>query len=143
MITFDSNKEKLIKLQITERNNFDLDKSKIYARLMLGGIDFCFPGEIVNEFIIVNIPALKNIIAKEIELNEKKIRIEVISESTYLVPFEDNFNIEQPTKLEAKIIDTKDEEVLNEKKIKTKIIEEEPKKVIPKKKSILDNFLDV
>lgn len=73
--------------------------------ISFGGVDYGFPGKITQESIIIEIPPLREVIAKKIkELDEADVSLEVVANGHYSVPWKDKVKIENPFMVEAKII---------------------------------------
>jgi hypothetical protein len=106
MIKFDPDKSKTLRLQITESSNMDTSTMRAYARLKTKRVEYCFPVDVVNEFLVATIPPLSGFDIPE--GTENTVDIEVISEDSYIVPFSDSFEVERKVKLEAKMVGSSD-----------------------------------
>lgn len=148
----------MIDLKVNERKkfNFQLEISGVQAvdlkgsmKLIIDGVGYGFPVELVDGSVVAEIPALEKITKATLtEGQSLPVSLEIIANDTLIVPWKDSFTVRKPVKVEATIVDMKDildeinikpkititnikEEVVNkkEKKIEEKI------KVKPKKKS--------
>jgi len=156
MLTFDYNEEKCIVFGITGAMNFNESNAKIFARLNIDGVDYSFPGKFVNDSIHVTIPALSDVL-KEASTDKKYgIVMEVIVDETYLVPYEDDFKIEIPTKLQVEMVEDKtvtkkaemsltitEENTNKQKRVKEWPKPEGPPNEIIDERDISDKFLDI
>jgi len=148
MLNFDFDKEKCIVFEIVEATNLSKSDIKISVRLNINGVEYCIPGQMVNESIQVDIPALSSIL-KEADFNEiYTMTVEaIVDDNKYLVPFADQFKITQNTKLEAKLKSRRDAVTEEGKSLDIKLASEdtirEEKKIIEEPKSLVDNFLEI
>lgn len=150
MILFETNTPKRIEFFIAEMSNVDKDKTKVAARLKVGDVEYVFPGNIVNDTIIINIPPLGEAIAPDLsDITEYSMVIEAIAEDSYLVPYSDAFMVRNKAKLEVKINEVVDvENPVNKKKIKVEIKTTDTKNeiihekiAVKKTKSLKEKFL--
>ena len=106
----------MIKLNINEKKKlqFDVSVSGIMAqdlrgsmKIVMENIQYAFPITMVEGKVVVEIPALNNYIKPESVTNEKMVsaKLEIIADSNYIVPWEDQVMIESPVKVEAVMSD--------------------------------------
>ena len=108
----------MIKLNIRERKEikFDINVSGVDPRDLRGAlrlnidrVEYGFPISISDGSIVSTIPALEDIIKKDmVDGQEVKAKLEIIANDTYIAPWEDIMLIETPVKIEAKISEVKD-----------------------------------
>lgn len=88
-------------------------------RLMIEGIEYGFPATIVDDKLIVEIPALEGVKPSISDGEKLNGQLEVIAGDTFLVPWTDNFRIHRPVKVEARISEV--EEIKEKKKPSAKV----------------------
>lgn len=97
-------------------------------RFNVDEIEYGFPVEVSKESISVDIPPLGNIIKTLSDRQEINASLQVFGEGFFLEPWIGKFEVEIPIKVEAKIMDDYDKEIVTEKKeakVQVKSIEEE------------------
>ena len=121
MILFETGTPKRIEFLVTDSTNIDQSTLKIGARLEVNGLEYVFPGSLINDTIVVEIPPLEETIPN-LPLDgemEFKIAVEVISEDTYLKPYEDTFTIRAKARMNVEMTAAEDKkDPVSEKKIK-------------------------
>jgi hypothetical protein len=93
--------------------NFKMELSGISPNQLKGrlnieidGLDYGFPVDFKEDGMSVTIPALKNIIKRDLREGEKfKARLDVFGDTHYLNPWSDEFKVKNPVKMEAKLDD--------------------------------------
>lgn len=149
MILFETDTAKRIELLITESTNVSNDGLKVGARLKVGDVEYVFPGKIVNDAIVVEVPPLSEAIPGDLsDSAEYDIVIEAISDDTYLVPFADKFTVRSKAKIEARL--RSDEDVAKpvvERRLKAQLQDSGTRAKVrtdnaPPKKSLSEKFLE-
>jgi hypothetical protein len=127
MITFKSDTCKKMKFNIGVTG---VDPAALVSKftLLSENISVSFPAKMIDNDIVVEIPALENAVGMfEGNISAK---LEIIAGDTYITPWEDTVKIDQVVKVEARI--TEVEEIEKKLEIKASIIAEldkpEPKK---------------
>jgi len=142
----------MIDLKVNERKkfNFQLEISGVEARdlhgsmkLIIDGVEYGFPIEMIDGSVVVEIPSLEKITKATLtEGQSLPVSLEIIANDTLIVPWKDSFTVRKPVKVEAKIIDMKDIlDEINIPKIKITNIKEE--KVNNKKEKKIEEKVDI
>ena len=95
-------------------------------RMTIEGVEYGFPVSIQEGKVIISIPPLDTIVVED-SLREGKhvpVRVELVAGDTHLVPWQDTFKIEVPIRVEAKMIEQHDKEVVDPLKIEMKLVRE-------------------
>ena len=105
MLKINANEEKQLTFE-AQIGGAQKDQIKSFLRLMVNDVEYGFPAEVHNETIIVNLPKLNRIINTKVDESEEiEIKLEVIADGQYLVPWKDTIKLSNPLVVEAKIKD--------------------------------------
>ena len=133
----------MINLNVNEKKSlqFDVSVSGVQMndirgsmKIIMNKVQYGFPITIMDGKIVVEIPALSDFLKEEV-LNERTAdaKLEIIAGDTYLVPWEDQIELQSPVKVEAVMsgIKTIMEKVTPSIKIKNPkvIVEEKPEEL--------------
>ena len=89
-----------------------------HVRLMKDDIEYGFPIKIDNGNIIAEIPPLRNVVKGELEEKDKfDAKLEIVANSTYIIPWKDTMRVEMPVNVEANL--SEEENIIDEKEEKT------------------------
>ena len=133
----------MIDLKVNEikKFNFQLEISGVQVqdlkgsmKLIIDGVEYGFPIEIIDGSVVAEIPSLEKITKATLtEGQSLPVSLEIIANDTLIVPWKDSFTVRKPIKVEAKMVDMKDilDEINITPKIKITNIKEE---VIKKEK---------
>jgi len=121
MIKLNVNEEKQLNFAV-QIGGVNHDQIVSHLRITLEGIEYGFPATVINDAIIVDLPALNKIVAKKLkEGDEASVKLEMIADNHYLVPWRDTAVFSNPLVVEAKIVgDT----VVSNPSIKTRLVTE-------------------
>lgn len=137
MFKLNTKEGKTLNFQI-ELSGIDYDQLEGSLRFIVDNIEYGFPVKIEQGSISVNIPALSEILPKDIMKEGEKLqgKLEVYGNGYYMNPWNGEFVFEVPVKVEATII----EEVEVSKKPSIEVI---TPKITKTKESIKENKEDV
>jgi len=106
MLRLSANKEKELTFEVQIGGVNDFDQIESFFRIVFEGIEYGFPCKVTSEAIQVNLPPLNKVIAKRIrEGDEVDIKLEVVVDGNYLIPWRDRAKLSNPLVIEAKIKD--------------------------------------
>lgn len=143
----------MIDLKVNERKkfNFQLEISGVQARdltgsmkIIIDGINYGFPIEMIDGSVVAEIPALEKITKATLtEGQSLPVSLEIIANDTLIIPWKDSFTVRKPVKVEAKMVNIKDilDEINITPKIKITNIKEE--KVDKKEEKKLEEKVDI
>ena len=125
MIKLNVQRSKTIKFGV-EVAGVEMRDLKGAVRIMHEGVEYGFPIKIMDENIVVEIPALEKVIISELKHNQAiEAKLEIIADEIYSTPWADTIRVERPIKVEATI--KEESKTISEKKkpnIKAMIIAE-------------------
>ena len=141
MININVNESKNIEFDINVSGT-DPDNIKGFLRFTKDNIEYGFPVDVSEGTVKANIPKLSSFVKTELNEGEKvTARLDIIANNdTYIMPWEDQFSIHTPLKLEAKVKEVKD--VVSEDKPRIsigKILEFDTKPKAPKDRIIAED----
>jgi len=146
MLRLDANKEKQLTFEIQIGGVSDFDKVESFFRITTEeGIEYGFPCRVTSESIQVALPPLNKVMAKRIrEGDEVDIKLEVVVDGQYLIPWRDRAKMSNPLMIEAKI---KDDAFIKNSQFETKLVSEgggQKQVAIVKEKEVdtSDEFVD-
>jgi len=138
MLTFDVNKEKKLEMMI-ETQGIDPQSLEFTFRILIEGIEYGFPAQLIGNKVVVTIPPLSEVLAQKIESGDYNAKLEVNGENKYyLKPFNEQVHIKIEPKVEVTLDD--DNERIEEKKnfdLKLSSITEEDAVTKTKEKSVI------
>jgi len=103
MLNLNINETRTLDFEV-QISGIDPDQLKGSLRFEINNVEYGFPAEFKNESILVNIPPLKNILSTPLkEGTTLKATLEVNANGFYLNPWDGDFVISNPIKMEAKI----------------------------------------
>ena len=139
MLRLSANKEKELTFEVQIGGVNDFDQIESFFRIVFEGIEYGFPCKVTSEAIQVNLPPLNKVIAKRIrEGDEVDIKLEVVVDGNYLIPWRDRAKLSNPLVIEAKI---KDKSFVDNPEFETKLITskgDQKQGVIVKEKEQID-----
>lgn len=135
MLRLNITKEKQLTFEVQIGGVVDYDQVKSFFRIVIEDVEYGFPCKVTRDSIIVTLPPLNKVIGEEIKEGiEVDIKLEVIADGYYLIPWKDRAKLSQPLVVEAKI---KDSSSMKKPKFETKLIvddgEEKQKAIIQEK----------
>jgi hypothetical protein len=140
MIKLNTNERKRLKFNI-EVSGVQPSDLRGSMKIISEGVEYGFPIGIDNGKVVVEIKPLSEISGQDFKDGQTlPTRLEIIANETFLIPWTDTIKIENPIKVEAKIVDNIEEDISETiiPKIKIGNIEEEmiekPKKKLVEKK---------
>jgi hypothetical protein len=123
----------MIELDINKPRNFKFDVSidginsdilTGFLRLEINNIEYGFPAIVTNESVSADIPALKNIVKREIKSGDKiKARLDVTGDGYYMDPWHEDIVVKSSVVIEAKLVES-DKPVISIKESKKEIKKE-------------------
>lgn len=103
MLELDTNKAKSLDFEI-QLSGIDSKQLEGSLRILVDGIEHGFEVEIAPTNIVVNVPALKNILLREFKEGEQfGAKLEVHGAGYYLNPWNGSFVVKNPVSMEVKI----------------------------------------
>ena len=106
MLRLSANEEKQLTFEVQIGGVSDFDKIESFFRIVFEGVEYGFPCKVTSEAIQVDLPPLNKVIARRIrEGDEVEIKLEVIADGHYLLPWTDRAKLSNPLVIEAKIKD--------------------------------------
>lgn len=106
MLKLNVNQEKQLNFEMQIEGVQDVEQVSSFLRIEIDRIEYGFPAEIKQESVIVNLPALKDVVAKKLkEGDEVSAKLEVVVNNQHLTPWKDTFKLSYPLVIEAKILD--------------------------------------
>lgn len=106
MLRLSANEERQLTFEVQIGGVSDFDKVESFFRIVFEGVEYGFPCKVTSESIQVSLPPLNKVIAKRIrEGDEVDIKLEVVVDGHYLVPWRDRAKLSNPLVIEAKIKD--------------------------------------
>jgi hypothetical protein len=106
MLRLSANEEKELTFEVQIGGVSDFDKVESFFRIVFEGIEYGFPCKVTRDSIQVSLPPLNKVIAKRIrEGDEVDIKLEVVVDGHYLLPWQDRAKLSNPLVIEAKIKD--------------------------------------
>lgn len=142
MLTINSNEKKKLKFGISVAGVMARDL-KGALRLTVEGVEYGFPVQIVEGNVEVEIPPLKNLINEIDSLKRYDVKLELIANDTYIVPWTDVANIKTPVSVKVSESVIEEDEIVEKIKIGVtnvdeEVIEEPKPKLKPKKKIVVE-----
>ena len=142
MLTLNINESRTLEFEV-QLSGINPDQLKGSLKFEVNNVEYGFPAEFKNETVLVNIPPLSNIISDTLSEGTKlRASLEANGNGYLLTPWSGEFVVSSPVKMEAKIMDIKEEPKLNAKLVSDdnidKLVSEqldknsEPDKVIKK-----------
>jgi len=105
MLKLNVNQEKQLNFEI-QISGVQADQLSSFLRIEIDEIEYGFPAQVKQESVIVNLPALKTVVARKLkEGTEVNVKLEVIADGHHLIPWKDTFILSYPLVIEAKIIE--------------------------------------
>lgn len=106
MLKLNANKEKELAFEIQIGGVTNFDQIESFFRIITDDVEYGFPCKVTNNSVKVSLPPLNKVIAKRMrEGDEVEIKLEVIVDGHYLIPWKDRAKISNPLVIEAKIRD--------------------------------------
>ena len=145
MLKIDANKEKQLTFEVQIGGVTDFDKVESFFRIITEDVEYGFPCRVTSDSIQVSLPPLNKVTAKRFrEGDEVEIKLEVVVDGHYLIPWRDRAKLSNPLVIEAKI---KDDDFVKNPQFETKLVSDEggQKQVTIVKeqdKDISDDFVD-
>ena len=134
MLNINSNEKKKLKFGISVAGVQARDLRGA-LRLTVEGIEYGFPVKVVEGDIEVEIPPLRKLINEVDSEKRYEVKLELIANDTYIVPWSDVAKIKTPISVEvSESIQEEDEKVAEVTIGITKVDEEDVKEIKPKKK---------
>lgn len=125
MLKLDVNKEKELRFAV-EIAGAQSGQVIGHLRLNLDGIEYGFPANIKNESITVTLPPLKCFSNRELKEGENvEVKLDIISDGNYLVPWKDTFKLSNPLSIKAEMVQVENDEVSEKPFIKTELVSED------------------
>ena len=122
MLKLSANKEKQLTFEIQIGGVTNFDQVQSFFRISYDDVEYGFPCKVTNESIQVTLPPLNKVIAKRIkEGDEVDIKLEVVVDGLYLIPWQDRARLSNPLVIEAKI---KDNEFVKNASFSTTLIQD-------------------
>jgi len=123
MLNFNVNEEKELTFEV-QVGGVSQDQLTGYFRVIVEKVEYGFPVKIGTDIITVNLPPLNKIVNNEIrEGYEAEVRLDIIADGQYLMPWQDKAKLSNPVVIEAKI---KDDKVLSDRpSLQTRLIVKE------------------
>lgn len=121
MLKLNVNEEKQLTFEV-QIGGVQSEQVESRLRIEIDNVEYGFPADVGRESITVNLPPLRSITARKLkEGKEAAVKLEIIADGNYLVPWQDTFRLSNPVVIEAKIVD----DDFNEPSIfKTKLVTE-------------------
>ena len=128
MIKLNIHEEKTLQFEVNIQG-VEVDKLTGALQLMIGPVEYGFPVNISSETITIDMPPLASVIPEQTLPSDEVVtaRLDIIGEGFYLNPWEGNFHISTPVRIEAKIAEDEEGDTLLEdikKEIKVGVIKE-------------------
>ena len=124
MLTINSNEKKKLKFGISVAGVQARDLHGA-LRLTVEGVEYGFPVQIVEGNIEVEIPPLKNLLREVDNDRRYDVKLELIANDTYIVPWTDTARINTPISVEVSKNVYEEDEKVNEVKIGVTKVDEE------------------
>ena len=106
MLRLSANEKRQLTFEVQIGGVSDFDKIESFFRIVFEGVEYGFPCKVTSEAIQVDLPPLNKVIARRIrEGDEVEIKLEVIVDGHYLLPWTDRAKLSNPLVIEAKIKD--------------------------------------
>lgn len=147
MLTINSNEKKKLKFSVSLAGVMARDLRGA-LRLTVEGIEYGFPVQIVEGNVEVEIPPLKNLINEVDSLKRYDVKLELIANDTYIVPWTDVANIKTPISVKVSESVIEEDEIVEKIKIGVTNVDEEvieepkpkpKKKIVTEKKKVKIN----
>ncbi len=105
MLKLNVNQEKQLTFEV-QLGGIQSDQIKSYLRIEIDEIEYGFPAEVRNESISVNLPPLRSVTARKLKEGDKvEVKLEIVADGNYLIPWKDTIQLSNPMVIEAKIMD--------------------------------------
>jgi hypothetical protein len=135
MLNINSNEKKKLKFGISVAGVQARDLRGA-LRLTVEGVEYGFPVTIVEGDVEVEIPPLRNLIAEVDAEKRYEVKLELIANDTYIIPWQDVAKIKTPVRVEvSESIQEEDEKVEEVKIGVTKVDEEDIKEAKTQKET--------
>ncbi len=105
MLKLNVNQEKQLNFEM-QIGGVQVDQIISFLRIEIDGIEYGFPGEVKQESVSVNLPALNTVVARKLrEGDEVNVKLDVVADGRHLTPWKNTFILSYPFVVEAKIVD--------------------------------------
>lgn len=139
MLNFNVNEEKELTFEV-QVGGVSQDQLEGYFRVIVEKVEYGFPVKIGTDIITVNLPPLNKIVNNEIrEGYEAEVRLDIIADGQYLMPWQDKAKLSNPVVIEAKIKDDKGSPV--KPSLQTRLIVKEDNNTGNKIEELVDNTI--
>ena len=109
MLTLNINESRTLEFEV-QLSGINPDQLKGSLRFEVNNVEYGFPAEFKNETVMVNIPPLNSIISDKLSEGTKlRASLEANGNGYLLTPWSGEFVVSSPVKMEAKIMDIKEE----------------------------------
>jgi hypothetical protein len=109
MLTLNINESRTLEFEV-QLSGINPDQLKGSLRFEVNNVEYGFPAEFKNETVVVNIPPLNSIISDKLSEGTKlRASLEANGNGYLLTPWSGEFVVSSPVKMEAKIMDIKEE----------------------------------
>jgi len=109
MLTLNINESRTLEFEV-QLSGINPDQLKGSLRFEVNNVEYGFPAEFKNETVMVNIPPLNSIISDKLSEGTKlRASLEANGNGYLLTPWSGEFVVSSPVKMEAKILDIKEE----------------------------------
>lgn len=139
MLTLNVNEEKQLNFD-SQIGGVQTDQIHSFLRIEIDEIEYGFPAHIGEDYITVDIPPLRTIAPKKLkEAQEVNVKLEVVADGHYLVPWKNTFVISNPLIVEAKMSGGSDYRSNTVALVENEYVEEKPPKPKEKKSQVREN----
>ena len=109
MLSLNINEQRTLDFEV-QLSGINPDQLKGSLRFEVNNVEYGFPAEFKNETVVVNIPPLNSIISDKLSEGTKlRASLEANGNGYLLTPWSGEFVVSSPVKMEAKIMDIKEE----------------------------------
>jgi hypothetical protein len=105
MLKLNVNQEKQLNFEM-QIGGVQADQIVSFLRIEIDEIEYGFPGQVKQESVTVNLPALNTVVARKLkEGDEVSVKLDVIADGRHLTPWKNTFILSYPLVVEAKIVE--------------------------------------
>jgi hypothetical protein len=106
MLKLNVNQEKQLTFEV-QIAGVQSDSVSSHLRIVIDEIEYGFPATVGNESIVVTLPPLRSVTARQLKEGEEvEVKLEIIADGNYLTPWTDSFRLSNPLMVEAKIMNS-------------------------------------